>query len=159
MVNPCKNKLLALHLQSISFGEERIATLAQLVEQRIRNAQVEGSNPLSGSKKIRRKDFRLIFLLHMRKKKSVKLCGGLSRIDWGSGGKTLCIMPSSTTECGKLEPISGIARGELRSTWAERAFAEVGVVSGRENFRRNCRCRRDYPRCEHYRGYQEIRHR
>ncbi len=50
MVNPCKNKLLALHLQSISFGEERIATLAQLVEQRIRNAQVEGSNPLSGSK-------------------------------------------------------------------------------------------------------------
>ena len=61
MVNPCKNKLLALHLQSISFGEERIATLAQLVEQRIRNAQVEGSNPLSGSKKIRRKDFRLIF--------------------------------------------------------------------------------------------------
>ena len=49
MVNPCKNKLLALHLQSISFGEERIATLAQLVEQRIRNAQVEGSNPLSGS--------------------------------------------------------------------------------------------------------------
>ena len=68
MVNPCKNKLLALHLQSISFGEERIATLAQLVEQRIRNAQVEGSNPLSGSKKIRRKDFRLIFLLCMRKK-------------------------------------------------------------------------------------------
>ena len=62
MVNPCKNKLLALHLQSISFGEERIATLAQLVEQRIRNAQVEGSNPLSGSpKKIRRKIFRLIF--------------------------------------------------------------------------------------------------
>ena len=61
MVNPCKNKLLALHLQSISFGEERIATLAQLVEQRIRNAQVEGSNPLSGSKKIRRKDFRLVF--------------------------------------------------------------------------------------------------
>ena len=31
-------------------------------------------------------------------------------------GKTLCIMHSSTTECGKLEPISGIARGELRST-------------------------------------------
>ena len=31
-------------------------------------------------------------------------------------GKTLCIMPSSTTECGKLEPVSGIARGELRST-------------------------------------------
>ena len=51
MVNPCKNKLLALHLQSISFGEKRIATLAQLVEQRIRNAQVEGSNPLSGSQK------------------------------------------------------------------------------------------------------------
>ena len=76
MVNPCKNKLLALHLQSISFGEERIATLAQLVEQRIRNAQVEGSNPLSGSKKIRRKIFRLIFLL----------CGGFSRTDWGSGG-------------------------------------------------------------------------
>ncbi len=72
MVNPCKNKLLALHLQSISFGEERIATLAQLVEQRIRNAQVEGSNPLSGSKKIRRKIFRLIFLL----------CGGFSRIDF-----------------------------------------------------------------------------
>ena len=73
MVNPCKNKLLALHLQSISFGEKRIATLAQLVEQRIRNAQVEGSNPLSGSqKKIRRKDFRLIFLL----------CGGFSRIDF-----------------------------------------------------------------------------
>ena len=71
MVNPCKNKLLALHLQSISLGEERIATLAQLVEQRIRNAQVEGSNPLSGSKKIRRKIFRLIFLL----------CGGFSRID------------------------------------------------------------------------------
>ena len=43
-------------------------------------------------------------------------------------------MPSSTTECGKLEPVSGIARGELRSTWANRAFAEVGVVSGRENF-------------------------
>ena len=63
MVNPCKNKLLALHLQSISFGEERIATLAQLVEQRIRNAQVEGSNPLSGSKKIRRKIFRLIFYI------------------------------------------------------------------------------------------------
>lgn len=72
MVNPCKNKLLALHLQSISFGEGRIATLAQLVEQRIRNAQVEGSNPLSGSKKIRRKIFRLIFLL----------CGGFSRIDF-----------------------------------------------------------------------------
>ena len=68
MVNPCKNKLLALHLQSISFGEKRIATLAQLVEQRIRNAQVEGSNPLSGSKKIRRKIFRLVFLLCMRKK-------------------------------------------------------------------------------------------
>lgn len=57
MVNPCKNKLLALHLQSISFGEERIATLAQLVEQRIRNAQVEGSNPLSGSKKNQTEDF------------------------------------------------------------------------------------------------------
>ena len=91
MVNPCKNKLLALHLQSISFGEERIATLAQLVEQRIRNAQVEGSNPLSGSKKIRRKFFRLIFLL----------CGGFSRIDWGSGGKpcVLCIplLPSAVS--------------------------------------------------------------
>ena len=37
-------------------------------------------------------------------------------------------MPSSTTECGKLEPASGIFRGELRSTWAELAFAEVGVV-------------------------------
>ena len=36
--------------------------------------------------------------------------------DYGSGGKTLCIMPSSTTECGKLEPVSGIASGELRST-------------------------------------------
>ena len=37
--------------------------------------------------------------------------------DYGSGGgKNLCIMPSSTTECGKLEPIIGIARGELRST-------------------------------------------
>ena len=71
MVNPCKNKLLALHLQSISFGEERIATLAQLVEQRIRNAQVEGSNPLSGSKKTRRKIFRLVFLLRMRKKTSL----------------------------------------------------------------------------------------
>ena len=31
-------------------------------------------------------------------------------------GETLCIMPSSTTECGKLEPVSGIASGELRST-------------------------------------------
>ena len=31
-------------------------------------------------------------------------------------GKTLCIKPSSTTECGKLEPVSGIASGELRST-------------------------------------------
>ena len=61
MVNPCKNKLLALHLQSISFREERIATLAQLVEQRIRNAQVEGSNPLSGSKKNQTEFFRLIF--------------------------------------------------------------------------------------------------
>ena len=30
-----------------------VATLAQLVEQRIRNAQVEGSNPLSGSKQNR----------------------------------------------------------------------------------------------------------
>ena len=30
--------------------------------------------------------------------------------------KTLCIMHSSTTECGKLEPVSGIACGELRST-------------------------------------------
>ena len=77
MVNPCKNKLLALHLQSISFGEERIATLAQLVEQRIRNAQVEGSNPLSGSEKIRRKFFRLIFLLYMRKK---QVCKALWRI-------------------------------------------------------------------------------
>ena len=57
MVNPCKNKLLALHLQSISFGEKRIATLAQLVEQRIRNAQVEGSNPLSGSQKNQTEDF------------------------------------------------------------------------------------------------------
>ena len=74
-------------------------------------------------------------------------------------GKTLCIMPSSTTECGKLEPVSGIARGELRSTWAERTFAEIDVVSGRENFRRNCRCQRDYPRCELYGGYQESRHR
>ena len=74
-------------------------------------------------------------------------------------GKTLCIMPSSTTECGKLEPVSGIARGELRSTWAERTFAEIDVVSGREDFRRNCRCRRDYPRCGLYRGYQESRHR
>ena len=36
--------------------------------------------------------------------------------DYGSGGKPLCIMPSSTTECGKLEPVSGIASGELRST-------------------------------------------
>ena len=81
MVNPCKNKLLALHLQSISFGEERIATLAQLVEQRIRNAQVEGSNPLSGSKKIRRKIFRLIFCYVCVKNKSVKICGGFSRID------------------------------------------------------------------------------
>ena len=35
---------------------------------------------------------------------------------YGVREKTLCIMPSSTTECGKLEPISGIARGELRST-------------------------------------------
>lgn len=50
MVNPCKNKLLALHLQSISFGEERIATLAQLVEQRIRNAQVVGSSPIPSSR-------------------------------------------------------------------------------------------------------------
>lgn len=49
MVNPCKNKLLALHLQSISFGVERIATLAQLVEQRIRNAKVGGSTPLIGT--------------------------------------------------------------------------------------------------------------
>ena len=32
------------------------------------------------------------------------------------GGETLCIMPSSTTECGKLEPVSGIASGELRNT-------------------------------------------
>ena len=31
-------------------------------------------------------------------------------------GKTLCIMPSSTTECGKLEPVSGMASGELRSS-------------------------------------------
>ena len=79
--------------------------------------------------------------------------------DYGSGGKTLCIMPSSATDCGELEPVSGIASGELRSTWAERAFAEIGVVSGRENFRRNCRYRRDYPRCELYGGYQESRHR
>lgn len=72
MVNPCKNKLLALHLQSISFGEERIATLAQLVEQRIRNAQVEGSNPLSGSKKNQTEDFPPdFFLLCMRKKTSL----------------------------------------------------------------------------------------
>ena len=35
---------------------------------------------------------------------------------FGVRGKTLCIMPSSTTECGKLEPVSGIASGELRST-------------------------------------------
>lgn len=66
MVNPCKNKLLALHLQSISFGEERIATLAQLVEQRIRNAQVEGSNPLSGSKKNQTERLPPDFLLYMR---------------------------------------------------------------------------------------------
>lgn len=72
MVNPCKNKLLALHLQSISFGEERIATLAQLVEQRIRNAQVEGSNPLSGSKKNQTERLPPDFLL----------CGGFSRIDF-----------------------------------------------------------------------------
>ena len=78
---------------------------------------------------------------------------------FGVRWKTLCIMLSSSTECGKLEPISGIARGELRSTLAEQAFAEVGVVYGRENFRRNCRCRRDYPRCELYGGYQESRHR
>ena len=71
MVNPCKNKLLALHLQSISFGDERIATLAQLVEQRIRNAQVEGSNPLSGSKKNQTENLPSGFLL----------CGGFSRID------------------------------------------------------------------------------
>ena len=116
MVNPCKNKLLALHLQSISFGEERIATLAQLVEQRIRNAQVEGSNPLSGSKKIRRKIFRLIFLLCMRKKHVDKDLWRIFEDRFGVRGKTLCIMPSSTTECGKLEPVSGIASGELRST-------------------------------------------
>ena len=36
-------------MQSISVLEAENATLAQLVEQRIRNAQVEGSNPLSGS--------------------------------------------------------------------------------------------------------------
>ena len=36
-------------MQSISVFEAGNATLAQLVEQRIRNAQVEGSNPLSGS--------------------------------------------------------------------------------------------------------------
>ena len=36
-------------MQSISVLEAGNATLAQLVEQRIRNAQVEGSNPLSGS--------------------------------------------------------------------------------------------------------------
>ena len=45
-------------------------------------------------------------------------------------GKTLCIMPSSTTECGKLEPISGIARGELRSTWAERALPKSVLFPG-----------------------------
>lgn len=82
MVNPCKNKLLALHLQSISFGEERIATLAQLVEQRIRNAQVEGSNPLSGSKKNQTEDFPPDFFCYVCvKNKSVKICGGFSRID------------------------------------------------------------------------------
>ena len=43
-------------------------------------------------------------------------------------------MPSSTTECGKSGQVSGIARGELRSTWAELAFDAVGVVSGHENF-------------------------
>ena len=36
-------------MQPISVLEAGNATLAQLVEQRIRNAQVEGSNPLSGS--------------------------------------------------------------------------------------------------------------
>ena len=72
MVNPCKNKLLALHLQSISFREERIATLAQLVEQRIRNAQVEGSNPLSGSQRNQTERLPPDFLL----------CGGFSRIDF-----------------------------------------------------------------------------
>ena len=40
-------------MQSISVLEAGNATLAQLVEQRIRNAQVEGSNPLSGSKQNR----------------------------------------------------------------------------------------------------------
>ena len=29
--------------------------------------------------------------------------------DFRVRGKTLCIMPSSTTECGKLEPVSGMA--------------------------------------------------
>ena len=106
MVNPCKNKLLALHLQSISFGEERIATLAQLVEQRIRNAQVEGSNPLSGSPKNQTEDFPPDFFALWR----------IFEDRLGVRGKTLCIMPSSTTECGKLEPVSGIASGELRST-------------------------------------------
>ena len=82
MVNPCKNKLLALHLQSISFGEERIATLAQLVEQRIRNAQVEGSNPLSGSKKKSDgKSSVWFFCYACVKNTSIKICGGFSRID------------------------------------------------------------------------------
>ena len=106
MVNPCKNKLLALHLQSISFGEKRIATLAQLVEQRIRNAQVEGSNPLSGSKKNQTERLPPDFFVMWR----------IFEDRLGVRGKTLCIMPSSTTECGKLEPVSGIASGELRST-------------------------------------------
>jgi len=37
---------------------------------------------LSGSKKIRRKIFRLIFCYVCVKNKSVKICGGFSRIDF-----------------------------------------------------------------------------
>ncbi len=46
-------------LYSAAFEEEKDGGLAQLGERRVRNAEVEGSNPLPSTRAIRRLTFRL----------------------------------------------------------------------------------------------------
>ena len=54
------------------------------------------------------------------------------------------------------QPDNGIARGELRSTLSWAGFAAAGVISVYEDLLPDkSRCRRDYSRCELYRGCQE----
>ena len=74
-------------MQSISVLEAGNATLAQLVEQRIRNAQVEGSNPLSGS--LTALDLRIpggfLFVVGtgFHNKKPLTFCEGFSAVRMG----------------------------------------------------------------------------